>query len=106
MYMCVCTVDHPRSKAQARPNAIQQRSSTFSDSRTPFEILSRFADHQGRDEKIPFLRQKDPMTFLLVPPKSLNFLNISYFLHSLNTFRYKIQFFLRNFRCIDLFKAN
>src|SRR6218665_670353 len=105
MYMCVCTVDHPRSKAQARPNAIQQRSSTFSDSRTTFEILSRFADHQGRDEKIPFLRQKYPMT-LLVPPKSLNFLNISYFLHFLNMLRYTIQFFLRNFQCNDLFKAN
>jgi len=78
----------------------------FSDSRTTFAILSRFADHQGCDEKNPFSQQKFPITvLLLIPQKSLNFLNISCFLYFLtcNTFRYKFQFLPRNFQFNDLF---
>ena len=54
---------------------LDQWFSTFSDSRTTFEMLSRFADHQCCDEKeFHFPGQKFPMTFLLISfPKIFEF---------------------------------
>jgi len=61
-------------------------------------------DHQGHNEKIPFspARISDDF-FTHSPPKSLNFLNISCFVHFLNTFRYKFKFILCNYQFNDFF---
>ena len=68
----------PESKSKPRKYigkviVLSQLFSAFSDSRTTFEILSRFADHQGRDEKIHFHWLKFPKTLFTHFDKNFNF---------------------------------